>query len=295
MKGVFFRQLRGPSCRMNDDSGFMRTIAHISDLHFGRDDPAIAEALRADLLDDPPTLVVVSGDLTQRARTAQFQAAAEYLKSLPQPQLVVPGNHDIPAYNLFRRFINPLKGYRRYITQDLRPVFQDDQILVMGINTARSFTRMGGIITDEKLLDVELRVRGASPDLFKVVVTHHPLMPAPGEARTDLVARHAEALAAFEQCGVDLLLSGHFHLAYSGDVRTHHTAVKRSIISVHAGTAISTRVRAEEPQGYNWITLQKDHISIQARGWDGRQFTTLTTTSYTRVDGEWWRDEALAR
>lgn len=273
----------------------MRTIAHISDLHFGRVDPAIAEALRADLLDDPPSLLVVSGDLTQRARTHQFQAAADFLGSLPQPQLVVPGNHDIPAYNLFKRFINPLKAYRQHITTDLRPMFRDERMLVMGLNTARSFTRMGGIITDEKLLDVQLRVREAVPDLFKVVVTHHPLMPAPGEARTDLVQRHAEALRVFEQVGVDLLLSGHFHLAYSGDVRTHHTAVKRSILSVHAGTATSTRVREGEPQGYNWITIQPDHLQIEARGWDGRRFVPLSNIGYTRVDGEWWRDEALAR
>lgn len=269
----------------------MRTIAHISDLHFGRVDPAIAEALRVDLADNPPSLLVVSGDLTQRARKHQFQAAADYLQALPQPQLVVPGNHDIPAYNLFSRFINPLKSYRRYISRDLRPVFQDERLLVMGINTARSFTRMGGIITDEKLLDVQLRVRDAPPELFKVVVTHHPLMPAPGEARTDLVKRHAEALRLFEQCGVDLLLSGHFHLAYSGDVRTHHTAVKRSILSVHAGTATSTRVRENEPQGYNWITIQKDRIHIEARGWDGRRFVPIASTGYTRIDGEWWRDQ----
>lgn len=273
----------------------MRTIAHISDLHFGRVDPAIADALKSDLLDDPPSLLVISGDLTQRARPWQFEAAAEYLRQLPQPQLVVPGNHDIPAYNPFRRFINPLKHYRRCITQDLRPVFQDDRLLVMGINTARSFTRMGGIITDEKLLDVQLRVREAPAELFKVVVTHHPLMPAPGEVRTDLVKRHAEALRVFEQCGVDLLLSGHFHLAYSGDVRTHHTAVKRSILSVHAGTATSTRLRQAEPQGYNWITIQKDHVEIQARAWNGRQFVAAHTTRYTRVDGEWWPDEALSR
>lgn len=273
----------------------MRTIAQISDLHFGRVDPRIAEGLREDLLREPPSLLVISGDLTQRARPGQFQEARAYLDSLPRPQLVIPGNHDIPAFNLFARFINPLKRYKQYISTDLRPVYRDDWMLVMGINTARSFTRQGGIITEEKLLDLKLRCKDTPADLFKIVVTHHPLMPAPAEVRTDLVKGYARALAAFESCGVDLLLSGHFHLSYSGDIRTYHTAVKRSMISIHAGTATSTRVRENEPQGYNWIVLRQNHVDITMRTWNGSRFVDHMTTSYTRVDGEWWRDEALAR
>ncbi len=273
----------------------MRTLAHISDLHFGRVDNRIADALREDLLAEPPSLVVISGDLTQRARPSQFQAAADYLSTLPQPQLVIPGNHDVPAYNLLARFFRPLDNYKRYISPDLRPTYRDEQLLVMGISTARSFTRQGGIIRPEQLLDLKLRTQDTPPHLFKVVVTHHPLMPAPGEVRTDLVAGHREALNTFEQVGVDLLLSGHFHLAYSGDVRAHHTAVKRSILSVHAGTATSTRLRSNEPQGYNRITLETNHITIEARTWDGLRFIPQSITRYTRVEGEWWRDEALGR
>lgn len=273
----------------------MRTIAQISDLHFGRVNPRIAEALRQDLCRQPPSLLVISGDLTQRARRSQFQAARAFLDSLPQPQLVIPGNHDIPAFNLFKRFFFPLKHYTEHITTDLRPVFADDYMLVMGINTARSFTQKGGIISEEKLLDLKLRCKDTPPNLFKVVVTHHPLMPAPAEVRTDLVRGYRAALAAFESCGVDLLLSGHFHLSYSGDIRTYHTSVKRSMISVHAGTATSTRVRENEPQGYNWIVLKPDHVDVSMRAWDGQRFVERISTGYTRVEGEWWRDESLAR
>jgi 3',5'-cyclic AMP phosphodiesterase CpdA len=271
----------------------MRTIAHLSDIHFGKVDSRIADALRQELLAAPPSLVVISGDLTQRARPAQFLAAREYLQALPRPQLVIPGNHDVPAVNLFNRFFRPLENYKKYVTADLRPIYRDDEILVMGLNTARSFTRQGGIIRPEQLLDIELRVRDTPSELFKIVVTHHPLMPAPGQVRTDLVKGHREALNTFEQVGVDMLLSGHFHLAYCGDVRAHHTAVKRSILSVHAGTAISTRIRRNEPQGYNRITVSPEHVTVEARSWNGGRFIAQTTTRYTRVDNEWWRDEAL--
>src|SRR5205085_1963266 len=118
----------------------LKTIAHISDLHFGRVDPPVAEALVTDLHAQKPDVLVVSGDFTQRARASQYAEAADYLKRLPTPQLVVPGNHDIPLYDVIRRFFFPLSFYRKYISQDLRPLYRDDQVLITGINTARPFT-----------------------------------------------------------------------------------------------------------------------------------------------------------
>src|SRR5437773_10280213 len=108
----------------------MRTIAHISDLHFGTVDPVVGEALIADLNEWQPSLVVASGDFTQRARAGQYRAAAEFLKRLPQPQLVVPGNHDIPFFDVITRFFWPLRNYHQFITNDVRPVYQDEQLLV---------------------------------------------------------------------------------------------------------------------------------------------------------------------
>src|SRR3954471_22415928 len=104
----------------------MRTIAHISDIHFGRTDPAVVEGLIADFAGRRPDVLVVSGDFTQRARAGQYMAAADYHRRLPAPQLVVPGNHDIPLYDVIRRFFFPLQRYRKYITKDLRPVYQDE-------------------------------------------------------------------------------------------------------------------------------------------------------------------------
>jgi hypothetical protein len=125
-------------------SSLMRSISHISDLHFGRLDAPVAEALVEDLRRHPATLLVVSGDFTQRARAGQYAEAAAYLKRLPTPQLVVPGNHDVPMYNVIRRFFFPLNRYFKHITQDLTPVFQDDELFVLGVNTARSFTQKAG-------------------------------------------------------------------------------------------------------------------------------------------------------
>ncbi|HSQ20225.1 MAG TPA: metallophosphoesterase, partial [Blastocatellia bacterium] len=116
----------------------MRTLVHLSDIHFGRLDEAIIEPLIQTINNIKPDVVAISGDLTQRARSHQFKAARAFLDALPKPQIVVPGNHDIPMHNLLYRFAQPLDKYRRYITDDLRPLYSDEEIVVVGVNTARS-------------------------------------------------------------------------------------------------------------------------------------------------------------
>src|SRR5882724_10264204 len=128
----------------------MRTLVHLSDLHFGRVDERLVEPLIAAVTEIDPDLVAVSGDLTQRARSHQFREARAFLDALPQPQIVVPGNHDVPLHNVFTRFVRPLDKYKGYITDDLQPVYQDNEIVVVGVNTARSLTIKGGRINENQ-------------------------------------------------------------------------------------------------------------------------------------------------
>jgi 3',5'-cyclic AMP phosphodiesterase CpdA len=273
----------------------MRTIAHISDVHFNWVEPSVVEGLVADLAQRAPTLLVNSGDFTQRGRRRQYGAAAEFMRRLPRPQLCVPGNHDIPLFDLFTRFFAPLVRYRKFIASDLRPCFQDSELLVFGFNTARSFTWSldgfwkDGRISEEQLLDVKLRAGSLGPEVFKVVVTHHPFIPPPGERLHGIVHGAARALAEMELYGIDMLLAGHLHMGYSGDVRTHHEAVKRSILSVQAGTATSTRRRGE-PNAYNWITIEPDRVTIEVRAWNGQQFAPSAVTRFHRAEGVWKRE-----
>src|SRR6185437_4607692 len=266
----------------------MRTIAHISDLHFGTVDPAIAEALVQDVAARKPSLVVVSGDFTQRARSEQYRQAAKFLKRLPQPQLVVPGNHDVPLWDVLRRVFRPMEKYRRFISDDLMPIFRDDQMLVVGVNTARSFTQKSGWISGRQLQEIHELTCGAAAGLMKVVVTHHPFIPSPRDPEGDIVLDAAEALDRLEQCGIDLLLAGHLHLAYHDDIRSHHKSLKRSVLSVQAGTATSTRLRGE-PNAYNWITLIPNQVSVEVRIWNKKAFEQSLITEYERVEHVWRR------
>ena len=267
----------------------MRCVAHISDLHFGTEDPGMVSGLLAQIQREEPSLVIVSGDLTQRARPEQFQKAADFLAQIPGPKLVIPGNHDVPLYDVVRRFASPLRRFQKYIQRELNPYYEDDELSVLGLNTARSLTRKSGRISHEQIEWISETLRQVPREKFKILVTHHPFIPPPGEpeAGIDLVRRAHEALVAVDAAGIDLLLAGHLHHGYSGDVRTYYPATKRSIIVVQAGTAVSHRIR-REPNAYNLLRLDRTTIHVEVRVWQDDEFLTTDDYKY-RLTGEEWR------
>src|SRR5260370_12519528 len=178
----------------------MRKLVHLSDIHFGAVDRAILLPLIDAVRRLQPHLVVVSGDLTQRAKPSEFAEAVASLEQLPQPQLVVPGNHDVPLYNPYSRFIGKLKRYQRYITPDLEPLFLDEEIAVLGINTARSLTWKGGRISSRQIARTRERFCSLDPRIATVVVTHHPF-DLPGSIAGSLVGRAPIAMGHLAECG----------------------------------------------------------------------------------------------
>jgi 3',5'-cyclic AMP phosphodiesterase CpdA len=264
----------------------VRTIAHISDLHFGRDDPRVVHALRADLLAARPDVLAVSGDLTQRARVSQFEAARAFLDSLPFARVVVPGNHDIPLGDVARRILAPRGRFRRYITQDRAPLFLDDEIAVLGLDSTDAFRWKDGELSARDVARIRDAFATLPAHLMRVLVLHHPIIPPADDPSPALVDGADEALLALEECSADLILAGHLHIAYTGDVRTHHVKAKRSMLVAQAGTAVSTRGRGE-PNAYNLITLARDEIDVVVRAWDGRAFVPQAAITYRRMPLGW--------
>lgn len=261
-------------------------LAHLSDVHFGRiASPGVVPALLGELNAGDFDLVVVSGDLTQRARQHQFQAAADMLGAIEAPVLVVPGNHDVPAwYRPWTRTRAPLRRYKRYITPNLQPTFEQDGLAVAGFNTAHGLTFKGGRVRPRDLAAVETFFARQPETAFKVLVSHHPLYRLP-TAPTREVARFSKpVLDLIKRRQVRLLLWGHLH-------RSHVEAFtlpgsSHRVVAACAGTATSSRGREAGPDPrvnqYNHIEIGQGHFSIEERRYDpdAKGYLSARTTTF---------------
>jgi 3',5'-cyclic AMP phosphodiesterase CpdA len=266
----------------------MRTLVHLSDLHFGRVDQQLVEPLIKTINEIKPNLVAVSGDLTQRARSHQFLEARAFLDALPKPQIVVPGNHDIPLHNIFARFMHPLDKYRRYITEDLQPSYADEEMVVVGVSTARSLTIKGGRINHQQVGRVREKLCSFDDDMVKILVTHHPFDLPAGYSDRDLVGRAQMAMAGLAECGADLFLAGHLHVAHSGQTAKRYNIKGHSALVVQAGTATSTRARGEV-NSFNVIRLNHPSISVERLSWNPESFSfAVVSEEHFRHSSEGW-------
>ena len=269
----------------------MRNIVHISDIHFGDADAGVVERLVEKINELMPDLVVVSGDLTQRARTSQFREARAFFDRLPQPQLIVPGNHDIPMYNVLDRFLNPLAKFKKHITSDLTPDFVDDEIAVFGINTARSFTIKGGRVNEEQVEELERKLRELDEQKMKTIVTHHPFDLPEGFDEDDIVGGAKTVMPRLVERGADVFLAGHLHVSHiTHSAHRYRLDNGYSALVIQAGTAASRRGRGEDNSfnllefDHPLLTVKRFQCSLPDAG-----FFLATTEQFTRTDVGWER------
>lgn len=267
----------------------MARLVHLSDLHFGAHDDDLVAAVERSVDALKPDLVVVSGDFTQRARTEQFKEACEFLERLRDEGhevLGVPGNHDVPLYDVLRRFLSPLTRYRRYIDETLCPFVELRGVAVLGINTARSLTFKDGRVSKEQVDFIRETFSRSDPEAMRVLVTHHPLYAVPvGEEIERAVGRQELALDAIEEAGVDMLLAGHAHHASTHDASELVTRSGGALV-VQAGTATSTRVREQE-QSFNTIDINRGRVTVTVNAWTGEAFEAADAQPYQYQEGRW--------
>ena len=276
----------------------MPRLIHLSDLHFGAHDDRLVAAVEARIVEEKPDLVVISGDFTQRAKTEQFKEACRFLERIRESGhdvLAVPGNHDVPLYDAFRRFLSPLTRYRRYIDDELCPMHELSGATVLGINTARSLTFKDGRVSREQVGFIRESFARTPSEAMRILVTHHPLLALPVGEGPELgraIGRQQLALDVVEEAGVDLLLAGHNHRASVNDVSDLVTRAGGSLV-VQAGTATSTRLRDEE-QSFNRIDIDGEHVTITVQRWGGSGFVSGDAQGYRRQDGRWTMQEHRA-
>jgi 3',5'-cyclic AMP phosphodiesterase CpdA len=244
----------------------MRRIVHLSDLHFGWNDQSLVEALCAKVREIEPHLTVVSGDFVEHATKDEFVQAKRCYDSLPKPCIAVPGNHDLPFYNFARRIFQRLRLYREYITDELAPFYQDDEIAVIGVDTARIWQIRGGSISAASISAVEKTLCSVPPATTRILVTHHPF-DLPAEYGRRYLLRHGETALQRLACCLDVLLAGHMHIGASGRVADRFVTPNGSLIFSQAGTAISKRYKGER-NSFNLIDVDGPQIRIRKYSWD---------------------------
>jgi 3',5'-cyclic AMP phosphodiesterase CpdA len=266
----------------------MRTILHVSDIHMGRIDPSLVGTLASTIRRVAPDLVAISGDFTQRARNSEFLQARQFIDSLQRPVLVVPGNHDVPLWNVARRFLTPLARYTRHISSNLEPVVEDEEMIVVGVNTARSWTWGEGRINEAQVDAIVRRLATVAPEKVRVIVTHHPFDLPPGVGEQRLLGRAHMAMARLAAANADLFLSGHLHLSHITHSAERYRIEGHSALIVQAGT-VSMRGRGEQPS-FNVLRIERPAIAVSRFAWDPAVSAFVETAAGEYRHGETgWR------
>ncbi|MBR9829072.1 MAG: metallophosphoesterase [Oceanospirillales bacterium] len=248
----------------------MRLI-QLSDLHFGTEQPAVVAALVARVQQLQPDVILLSGDITQRARRAQFAACRRFLNQLPAvPVLAVPGNHDLPLFNLWQRFSKPYAHYRRIFGHRLAPVYDNGDVLVVGVNTTRPGKHVDGGFSAATIASVGQYLR-ASTATVKIVMGHHPVDAVLATDEQNVAAGAEAAVRAWTAAGMQLYLAGHIHYPFFADLEHRYPGIPPQCWTAQAGTAISRRVRADIANSFNVIEWLPQQQMLCLQRWDDTQ------------------------
>jgi 3',5'-cyclic AMP phosphodiesterase CpdA len=232
----------------------MTSLMQISDTHFGTERPAVVEALVRLVHEQAPEVIVVSGDITQRATRKQFDAARRFFGRLGNiPMLIIPGNHDIPLFNIVARLFTPLRNYQRACGADLEPVFTSARWLIVCVNTTRAYRHKDGEVSSAQTHRVADLLKTASPGQLRIVVVHQPVAVIGDKDRTNLLHGRDAAVHCWAAAGADLVMGGHIHVPYVLPLHECYDNLPGRHWAVQAGTAVSTRVRQGTVNSVNLI------------------------------------------
>ncbi|HEX6572185.1 MAG TPA: metallophosphoesterase [Steroidobacteraceae bacterium] len=249
----------------------MTTLLQVSDPHFGTEQEPVVEALLAFAAAQRPDVLALSGDITQRARARQFEAARRFVERVAAPvTLAIPGNHDIPLFNVPARVLAPYAGFERAFGRDLEPVFDAPGLLVTCVNTTRARRHKDGEVSQEQIQQVVQRLRGADPAQLRIVLVHQPVLAVRADDERNLLHGREEAVHAWVEAGADLVMGGHIHWPYACSLRLAYRDLPRDAWVVQAGTAVSARTRDGAPNSVNLVRCEGGSTSRRCRieRWD---------------------------
>jgi predicted phosphodiesterase len=247
----------------------MSVLLQVSDTHFGTQQAPVVRALIDFSHASCPSVAVLSGDLTQRARRSQFAAARRFADALNAPRyLAIPGNHDIPLFNVLARAFDPYGNYQREFGTNMEPEFESRSMLVVCVNTTRPSRHKDGEVSAAQIERVAQRLRLGNGEQLRVVVTHQPVHVIRQSDIRNLLHGHDAAVRAWCAAGADIIMGGHIHLPYIRELSSHHAGLPRKTWAVQAGTAVSSRIRESIPNSVNVIRHEAGDPACTVERWD---------------------------
>ena len=262
-----------------------RRLAHLSDLHWGKSWlPGAADALHTHFKTHRPDLILVSGDLTQRAKARDFHPARRFFDDLGIPWLAVPGNHDVPLYPVHLRLFAPYLHYRKHFHPDLEPSFMDSDIAVFGLCSAHGLTATEGRLGRRQIARLERRLLRSSPSQFTVLVVHHPLVHADPADRDRTLWGAPLLLQLMARLKVDLVVSGHYHHRMIVNLRDHYPRLPHPVWQIFSPTTLSARGRKKDrhTQGFHMIEVADKEFSIATLCYEKGNFMEKETRTFQR-------------
>lgn len=252
----------------------MTVLLQVSDPHFGTQRPHVVRALLRLAAQQSPDVVIFSGDITQRARRGQFAAARAFVDALPPAAiLAIPGNHDIPLFDILTRVLRPYRNYVRCFGAELEPVTDLRHALVIGVNTTRPYRHKHGEVSAAQVERVGLRLRQAKPEQVRIVVVHQPVLAVQPRDAVNVLRGAERAVRAWATAGADVVVGGHIHLPYVRSLRESYPGLDREVLIAQAGTAVSSRIRAGAPNSVNVLRCAGDASARRCviERWDHRE------------------------
>ena len=263
----------------------MTRLLQISDMHFGTEQPDVMAALLGLSNDKKPDVLVVSGDITQRATAEQFSRARAFCDSLKIAQMVsLPGNHDIPLFNLLARVLHPYAAYQKAFGQALEPELVTPTLCLSTVNTTRWWRHKNGEVSAAQIDRVCEQLSRAAPQQLRVVVVHQPVYVLRPQDEHDRLRGWQPAVRAWAAAGADIVMGGHIHLPYVCELSASVNDLSRRMWCVQAGTAVSSRIRREAPNSVNLLEFANDGDVLRCRveRWDyqkaGNKFEQIHTS-----------------
>ncbi|NKF24456.1 metallophosphoesterase family protein [Solimonas marina] len=265
----------------------MTVLLQVSDPHFGTERRPVAAALQVLVRHQRPDLLVVSGDITQRARRAQFAAARRYFDALGiATRFMVPGNHDIPLLGLWTRCVDPYRHYRQALGPAGDRTMARDDLLLIGLNTTRPWRHTDGEVSSQQVEWAAAQLRQARPGQLRVLVTHQPVHVVRERDAHNRLHGHAAAISAWSAAGADLILGGHIHLPYVAELQAAFPQLPRRLWALQAGTALSSRIRFEANNSVNLLRIAAGRRCIAER-WDYHDArAAFECTLQTEIDAD---------